>query len=175
MRRVLLAAAMTLVLVALQRAAPVALGVSAIAATPAAVVVAYAGLTLSPLEAIVIAGVCGVVVDSLTGMPLGLASFSLVLALLVARLGLRLTTSNRGVVAVAFAGGVGFLQCLIVGALLSAFSDRAGQLSLKDAVVVGVVDAALAAAILPLYHRVSVRAGLEERGATLRERLATRT
>jgi hypothetical protein len=174
MRRVALAALMTLVLVALQRALPVVLGVASITVTPAAIIVAYAGLTLAPLEAVIIAGVVGVIVDALTGMPLGLGSFSLVLSLLVARLGLRLTTSNRGVVAAAFAGGLGFLQCAIVVVLLTAFTERAALASFGDAVIVGVVDAILAALVFPLYHRVSVGAGLEERGARLRERLASR-
>lgn len=164
----------TLLLLAVQQVVPLWLGVTSVPATPGAIVVAYGALTMAPVEAIVTAALCGLVVDALGGMPLGVASFSLVVTLLVARLGLRFLTESRGPVAAAFAGGFAAFQVLLVGALLSAFADRAGSFNLIEAVAIGVIDGVLALVLFPWLHWLGVLIGVEERGTSHRERLAAR-
>ena len=174
MSRPLILMGATLVLVAVQQVVPMWFGVSSIPATPGAIVVAYGALTMAPVEAIVTAALCGLVVDALGGMPLGVGSFSLVVTLLVARLGMRFLTESRGPVAAAFAGGFAAFQGLLVGALLSAFADRAGSFNLIEAIAIGAIDGVLALILFPLLHWIGVTLGVEERGASHRERLAAR-
>ena len=82
MNRPLLSMAVTLLLTALHKVVPLWLGSSSVLATPGAIVVAYAVLTMAPVEAIVTAALCGLVVDGLGGMPLGVGSLSMVVVVL---------------------------------------------------------------------------------------------
>lgn len=173
MNRVLVAMLATLVLSAVRRALPVVLGLSSLPLTAGAVVVAYAALTWPPIEAVVAAALCGLIVDALSGMPMGLSSFSLVVTLLVMRLSLRFFTRSRGPAASAFAGVFGMLQALIASVLLSAFGSGY-SVDVATLVLVGLLDVLLAAATFPALHALLVSLGLEERGTSLRERLATR-
>src|SRR5690606_34090125 len=77
MNRALLAVAATVLLASVRRALPVMLGVSSVPFTPGSVVVAYAALTKPPIEAAITASLCGLVVDGLSGIPLGVSSFAL--------------------------------------------------------------------------------------------------
>lgn len=174
MNRPLLSMAVTLLLTALHKVVPLWLGSSSVLATPGAIVVAYAVLTMAPVEAIVTAALCGLVVDGLGGMPLGVGSFSMVVVVLLARLALRFMTETRGPPAAAFAGGFGAMQALLVGAMLSAFAGRAGSFDVVQAIGIGVIDGVLALALFPILHWIGVLFGVEEKGATLRERLAAR-
>ncbi len=174
MSRVLVAMLATLMLVSLRRALPVIIGMSWLPLTPGAVIVAYAALTWPPIEAVVAAALCGLVVDALSGMPLGVSSFALVVSLLATRLTLRFFTRSRGLAASAFAGAFGVLQALVATALLAAFGDRHGGFDVLNAVVIGVMDFALALIVFPALHAALVSLNLEERGASLRERLALR-
>ncbi len=174
MSRVLVAMLATLVLVSLRRVLPVIIGVSSLPVTPGAVIVAYAALTWPPIEAVVVAALCGLIVDALSGMPLGISSFALVVTVLTTRLGLQFFTRSRGLAASAFAGGFGMLQALIATSLLAAFGDRHGSIDVVSGVLIGISDFVVALAVFPLLHAILVKLGLEERGATLRERLASR-
>jgi hypothetical protein len=57
---------------------------------------------------------------------------------------------------------------------LAAFGEAHGGFDLGRAFAVGVLDFGLALGLFPLLHHVLVSAGLEERSASLRERLAAR-
>jgi rod shape-determining protein MreD len=164
----------TLVVVALQRAMAVVLPTTSLPLTAGVVVVAYAAIAWPPVEAAVAAALCGLVIDALSGMPLGVSSFALVVTLLIARLGLRFVTESRGVVASAFAGAFGMLQALVATSSLAAFGEAHGGFDVGGALAIGVLDFALALALFPLLHHVLVSAGLEERSVSLRERLAAR-
>lgn len=173
MNRALLAMAVTLVAMAVVRALPVIVGVASLAATPGAVVVAWAALVLPPLEAVVTASLCGLIVDALAGLPVGLSSFSLVVALLVARLGTRSVTRAVGPLAALFAGGVGLLQALLSWGLLALFAPERAPWQPGTLLTVAVVDAGLALVLLPLLDRLGVLVGIE-RSTSTAERLAAR-
>ena len=175
MNRALLAVAATVLLASVRRALPVMLGVSSVPFTPGSVVVAYAALTKPPIEAAITASLCGLVVDGLSGIPLGVSSFALVVTLLLSRLGIRFVPRARGVGAFAFAFLFAVVQAVIATTLLTVFGDRGGSVHLSGLVTLGVVDGALALVVFPLLHSLSVRLGLEDRDSTLGERLATRT
>jgi hypothetical protein len=160
----------TLVVVACQRAMAVVLGTTSLPVTAGVVVVAYAAINWPPVEA----AVCGLVIDALSGMPLGVSSFALVITLLVARLGLRFVSESRGVAASAFAGVFGMLQALVATSSLAAFGEGHGGFDLAGAFAIGVLDFALALALFPLLHQLLVALSLEERSTSLRERLAAR-
>ena len=174
MSRVLVAMFVTLVLVAVRRAVPVMIGVTGLPLTPGAVVVAYAALSWPPVEAAVAGALCGLIVDALSGMPLGVSSFAMVVTLLATRLTLRFFTRSRGLAASAFAGGFCLLQAVITNGLLAAFGDRHGGLEVGQAARVALLDFVLALAVFPMLHALLVSLRLEERGASLRERLASR-
>ena len=173
MNRALLAVACCLVAMAVLRAAAVVLGVSGVPVTPAAVVVAWAALALPPLEAVVAASLCGLVVDALGGLPVGLSSFSLVVSLLLARLGTRSVTRAVGPLAALFAGGVGLLQATISWLLLAIFAPERAPWQPGTLMLVGLFDAALAWALLPMLDRLGVLVGLE-RSTSTADRLAAR-
>ncbi len=174
MSRVLVAMVATLVVVACQRAMAVVLGTTSLPVTAGVVVVAYAAINWPPVEAAVAAALCGLVIDALSGMPLGVSSFALVITLLVARLGLRFVSESRGVAASAFAGVFGMLQALVATSSLAAFGEGHGGFDLAGAFAIGVLDFALALALFPLLHQLLVALSLEERSTSLRERLAAR-
>jgi hypothetical protein len=173
MSRVLLAMGATLVLMALVRALPVVIGVAALPVTPAAIPVAWAALTLAPLEAVVAASLCGLVVDALGGLPVGLSSFSLVVALLVTRLGIRNVMRPVGPVAAGVAGIVGLLQALVSFALLLFFAPERAPWQPTALVASSVLDVGLAWVLLPVLDRLGVLVGLERTTSTA-ERLASR-
>jgi|GEM_PF-2163387 len=173
MNRALLAMAVCLVAMATLRVLPVVLGVSAVPLTPAAVVVAWAALVLPPLEAVVTASLCGLIVDALAGLPVGLSSFSLVVALLVARLGTRSVTRAVGPLAALFAGGVGLLQVTLSWLLLAVFAPERAPWQPGTLFLVGIFDGVLALLLLPLLDRLGVLVGLE-RSTSTADRLAAR-
>jgi hypothetical protein len=173
MSRVLLAMAVGLAAMAMVRVLPVVLGVASVPLTPGAVVVAWAALVLPPLEAVVAASLCGLIVDALAGLPVGLSSFSLVVALLVARLGTRSIPRAVGPLASAFAGGVGLLQATVSWVLLAVFAPERAPWQPGTLLLVGILDVGLALLLLPVLDRLGVLVGLE-RSTSTADRLAAR-
>jgi hypothetical protein len=163
MSRVLLAMAVGLATMAMVRVLPVVFGIASVPLTPGAVVVAWAALVLPPLEAVVAASLCGLVVDALAGLPVGLSSFSLVVALLVARLGTRSIPRAVGPLASAFAGGV----------VLAVFAPERAPWQPGTLLLVGILDVGLALLLLPVLDRLGVLVGLE-RSTSTADRLAAR-
>lgn len=173
MSRALLPMMVTLVAMATLRALPVIGGLAAVPATPGAVVVAWAALALPPLDAVVTAALCGLIADALGGLPVGLSSFSLVVALLVARLGTRGMTRAVGPLAALFAGGFGLLQVVVSWALLALFAPERAPWQPGALILTGVVDVGVALVLLPILDRLGVLIGLA-RSTSTAERLAAR-
>jgi hypothetical protein len=173
MSRVFLTMAATLIATALVRAFAVMIEVASIPLTPAAAVVAWAALSLAPLEAVVAASCCGLVVDALGGLPVGLTSFSLVVALLITRLGIRGVARPVGLLAASVAGVVGLLQAFVSWGLLVFFVPERAPWQPGAAVFASCGDVVLGLVLLPILDRLGVVVGLE-RTASTAERLASR-
>lgn len=173
MSRTFVAMVMTLVVTAVFAGFPVLFSTPAWPITPGAVVVAYAALTLPPVEAAVAAALVGLVVDALSGSPIGVSSFALVVTLLLSRLGVSLVPQPRGWTSFAFVFAFGFTHAFFAQTLLALFGQRRA-VDLVIVVVVGVLDAALSLLLFPLLRRVLVILRLEDRSATLGERLQAR-
>lgn len=163
-----------LAVTALGSACSVTLGTAALPITPGSIVVAYAALATPPVEAAFSAVLVGLVVDALSGTSLGASSFSLLVTLLVSRLGVSLVPSTRDRIAFAFVGVFAFAQALLAMVMVALFGQAHARLDVATAVVVGLLDAVVALAVFPALHAVFVLLRLEERSATLRERLQAR-
>ncbi len=174
MTRVFTFMAAALVVTALFSACAITLGTAALPITPGSIVVAYAALATPPVEAAFSAVLVGLVVDALSGTSLGASSFSLLVTLLVSRLGASLVPSTRDGVAFGFVGLFAAAQALLAMLMIALFGQTHAQLDVATAVVVGVLDAVVAVALFPALHAVFVLLRLEERSATLRERLQAR-
>jgi len=164
----------TLIATAAASALAVALGTAALPLTPGSVVVAYAALTTPPVEAAFSAALVGLIVDALAGASLGASSFSLLVTLLVSRLGVGFVPSTRDAVSFLFVGAFAFTQALCAMAMVALFGPTHRGVDLSVAVVVALVDIVVAWALFPVLHEVFVLLRLEERSATLRERLQAR-
>jgi rod shape-determining protein MreD len=171
--RTFVAMVITLVATAVFGALPVLFGSPAWPVTPGAVIVAYAALTLPPVEAAVTAALVGLVVDALSGSPIGVSSFALVVTLLLSRLGVSLVTQPRGFTSFVFVFAFAFTHAFFAQTLLALFGQRRA-VDLVVVVVVGILDAVLSLLLFPVVHRVLVLLRLEDRGATLGERLSAR-
>jgi hypothetical protein len=163
-----------LVFTALCSACAVTLGIAAVPVTPGSIVVAYAALATPPVEAAFSAVLVGLVVDALSGTSLGASSFSLLVTLLVSRMGVSLVPSTRDRFAYAFVALFSSAQALLAMVMIALFGQAHARLDVATAVAVGVLDALLALALFPALHAVFVLLRLEERSATLRERLQAR-
>ncbi|MDP2341590.1 MAG: hypothetical protein Q8O67_11565 [Deltaproteobacteria bacterium] len=173
MSRTLIAMIVTLVVTALFASLPVLFGLPALPITPGAVVCAYAALTQPPIEAAVTAALVGLVVDALSGSPIGVSSLALVITLLIARLGVAVVPVGRGFTAFAFVALFAGFHAFLAQALLALFAQRRA-VDVVVVVVVGIMDALLSLALFPILRRVLVLLRLEDKGATLGERLSAR-
>lgn len=174
MNRSLLLALLALVLHALQAAAAVSLGVSGLPMVPAVVLVAYAALAEPPVEAAVSATFLGLVLDALSGSPLGLNILACLLALFVGRLSAGMVAGPFGASAFAFAAVLSAGYHLFVLFLLTVFGAPRGGLGIGSVLWTGFVDGLLAVVLMPMVQWLFVRLGLEEREVTLKERLRSR-
>jgi cell shape-determining protein MreD len=174
MTRVATFMAVTLFVTAVASGFAVVLGRGALPLTAGSVVVAYAALATPPVEASFTAMLVGLVVDALAGASLGASSFSLLVTLLLTRLGEGFVPSTRDRSAYAFVLAFAFVQALLASALLALVGPTHRGLALAGAVQIAVVDAVAAVMIFPLLHAVFVLLRLEDRSATLRERLQAR-
>ncbi len=164
----------TLLLTGIFSAVAVALGCGPLLMTPGSIVVAYAALTVSPIEAALAATLVGFVVDALGGALLGASSFSLLVTLLASRLAVGLVASPRSGQALLFVGGFAVTQALTAMILQALFAQGAAVVHVADAFLLGVLDAIVAAVVFPLLHETFVLLRWEERNTTLRERLQSR-
>lgn len=172
MTRTVVAMIVTLVVTAVFASLPLLFGSPALPVTPGAVVCAYAALTQPPIEAAVTAALVGLVVDALSGSPIGVSSLALLVTLLTSRLGVSLVPLARGATAFAFVAAFGAFHALLAQGLLALFAQR--RVDVVIVVVIGVMDALLSLLLFPILRRVLVVLRLEDKGATLGERLSAR-
>jgi cell shape-determining protein MreD len=163
----------TIVVTAVSSALAVTVGSSGLPVTAGSIVVAYAALATPPIEAAFSAALVGLVVDALNGAALGTSSFTLLATLLASRLGIELVPTNRGWPAWTFVGVFAFAQTLLAMLLLALFGQRSA-VDVGGAVAIGVVDGVVAMGLFPALHGVLVLLRVEERSATLGERLQAR-
>ncbi len=173
MSRIVTCMVATLLAMAVLRVIPVITSSDPWPMTPGAVVVAFAALTMAPIEGVVAAAICGFIVDGLAGMPMGVSSFSLVVTLLVSRLGLRFMSGARGLTAAGFVGAFGMTQAVIAAVLMAFFGARHSSMGIVDVGLLGIMNMGWAFVIGPPLLSVLSRFGVE-RHSTLGERLAAR-
>jgi hypothetical protein len=174
MTRIVTSMVVALVLVSVLGALAVTFGTGAFLATPGAVVVAYAAITAPPIEAAFSAVLVGLVVDVVAGTSLGVSSFSLLVTLLLARFGVSLVPSPRHPTAYAFVAAFAAVEALVSMLLLALFAQRHAPIAPGKIVVVSIVDTVIAFLLFSALHELFVLLHLEERTATLKERLQAR-
>ena len=178
MSRVGFLAAFGFLLHALSAGVAVALGVDVLPLVPGVVLVAYAALAEPPLEAALSASSLGLVMDALSGSPVGLNMLACLLALLLGRLASSQVASTQSFTAVLFAAALSAGYHVFVLALLFLFGGAqseqlglTGTLGVSGALWSAIWNGALAFALFPLIQRLMVRLGLEERELSFQERL----
>ncbi len=174
MTRVLVFLVTTILVTAVASSLAVGTGVGAVPLTAGSVVLAYAALATPPVEAAFSATIVGLVVDALAGAALGLSSFSLLVTLLVSRLAIGFVPSTREPIALLFVGAFAGVQALVAMTMLALSGPTQRGIDLFVAGKIALVDAGAAYWLFPLLHEVFVLLRLEERSATLRERLQAR-
>lgn len=174
MRRVALACVLALVLKALIAALAVVFQTGPLPVLPAVVLIAYAALWHPPIEAALSAALVGIIIDALMGVPLGVNSLAAVLTLVASRPTLVWVPEPRGVAVTAFVAGFSAVHAAIAVLLLLLFGGLRASTELMSVFTIGVVNGLLSIALFPAYRALLVRLHLEERGASLHERLASR-
>lgn len=174
MKRPLVLALLALVLTSFQAALAVVLGVSSLPFVPGVVLVAYAALVDPPVEAAITATLVGLVVDALSGTPLGLNVLACLLALLTGRLFAPWVLQPRGVAALLFTGGLSAGYHLVALTLLYVFSAERKAFGFLPMLTTAAGNALLAVVVIPVTRRALVAVGLEDKGESLRDRLSTR-
>lgn len=159
---------------ALQAGLAVALGTSAVAVNAGVVLVAYVALVEPPIVAVLSASMIGLVVDGLSGTPLGLNMLALLLALLLGRLAARSVKVPRGLPAFLFTAGLAAGYHLFVGFLFAAFGFHRAEAALQGFVSTSLWNGCLALLIFPFTQWILVRLKLEEVEETFSQRLARR-
>ncbi len=174
MSRVLLLAGLGLLLHALEAGLAVVLGVTSIPLAPAVVLVAYAALVEPPVEAALTASSLGLVLDALSGSALGLNMLACLLVLLLGRVAAARVPSPRGVSGFLFAALLSAGYHLLVLTLLYVFEADRESFAVQGIVTTSISNGLLSLLLFPLAQRLLVVVGLEEREASMEERLARR-
>jgi hypothetical protein len=173
--RALALALLALLLTAAQASLAVTLGVSSLPFVPGVILVAYAALVDPPVEAAISATLVGLVVDALSGTPLGLNVLACLLALLVGRLFVPWVTAPRGLAALAFTGGLSAGYHLVALTLLFVFSAERKAFGFLPMITIAVGNAVAAVVVITLTQRLLVAFKLEQKGETIHERLSSRS
>lgn len=174
MIRVLLLAGLGLLLHAFEAGFAVVLGSTSLPVAPAVVLVAYAALVEPPVEAALTASCLGLVLDALSGSPLGLNMLACLLALLAGRFFARRVSSPRGAAGFLFATGMSAGYSLFVLTLLYVFGTDRESFGLQGLVATSFANGLLSLLLFPLCQWLLVSMGLEERETTMEERLSRR-
>jgi rod shape-determining protein MreD len=172
--RILILAGIGLLLHAGVSALAVVIGATSLPVAPAVVLVGYAALVEPPVEASLTASSLGLVLDALSGSPLGLNMLACLLALLLGRLAAGWVTSPRGLSAFLFASVLSAGYYLFVLSLLFIFGTERESFGLQGLVTTSLTNGALALVLFPACQRLLIWAGLEERSKTMEERLRHR-
>lgn len=171
MSRVLVLALMTVLLTALCGAVAVAFGWSSLPIVPGVILCAYAAMVDPPIEGVVTAAAVGLVVDALTGTSLGLNVLACVAVLVGSRFFVGWLSSPRGLPAMLFVGGFSAAHAFLSLLLLYLFQRREG-FGLVSVFTTAVANALVSAALIPILQWLMVALRLEERDASLQERLS---
>lgn len=174
MIRVLFLAGMALLLHGMQAALAVSFGVSSLPVLPAVVLVAYAALVEPPVVAALAASTIGLLLDALSGSPLGLNMLACLLALLLGRSAAEWIHAPRGTPAFLFTAAMAAGYHVFVVTLPWAFGPHPDEWVISGFMSTAWWNGVASLFIFPLAQRVLVRMGLEEREETLSERLARR-
>jgi hypothetical protein len=174
MTRSLVLAVAALVLTAASGALASLLGWASVPVVPGALLVAYAAIVDPPISAAFSAALVGFVIDCLCGTPIGVSILGCVAALVASRFFVGWVTSTRGLPAVLFAGGLTFTYGLVALSLLFLFQRRE-SFGFGVLATATVVNAIAAPVVFRVAHGVLVLARVEERDASLQDRLAGKT
>lgn len=167
----------TLMAVGLHGAAavlPVALHAASMPLLPGVVLVAYAALVEPPVAAALAASTLGLLVDALSGTPLGLHMLASLVALLVGRLAADWVSAPRGVPAFLFTATMAGAYHVVVVTLPWMFGPHPDEWRVAGFWSTAFWNGFAALGLFPVVQGVLVRLGLEEREETLSERLARR-
>lgn len=174
MSRVLTLALFAWFLHAAQAALAVAFGLSSLPVVPAVVLVAYAALVEPPVVAAVSAAVLGLILDALSGSPLGLNMLACLLALLSGRLASGWVAAPRGLGAFLFTGTLAAGYHLFVVTLLYVFGIHPESFAIQGVLSEALWNGLFGVVVLPFTQWLLVSLHLEEREMTLAERLSRR-
>jgi cell shape-determining protein MreD len=174
MSRILILVGLGLLLHAAESAVAVILGMTSLPVAPAVVLVAYAALVEPPVEASLSASSLGLVLDALSGSPLGLNMLACLLALLLGRLAAGWVSSPRGLGAFAFASLLSAGYYLFVLTLLFVFGTDRESFGLQGLTTTSLMNGLLALLLFPICQKLLVWVGLEERSESMEERLKQR-
>jgi rod shape-determining protein MreD len=172
--RSLLLALLGLVLHAIEAGAAVAFGLDGLPLTPAVVLVAYAALAEPPVEAAVSAILLGLVLDAVSGSPLGLNMLACLIALLSGRLLSSWVSAPRGLPALAFTAGMSAGYHLFILILRVLFAGHREVQGVLDVAAVAFGDGLFAVVLMPSVQWAFVRLGLEDPEDPLEARLSSR-
>ena len=172
MIRVVVLGTLALILHAALAALAVTFGSSGLPIAPAVVLVAYAALAEPPLEASVSAALLGLILDCLTGAPVGMNMLACIAALWVARPLTARVTSPRSWSAFLFAAGLAAGYALFVRGLLWIFARE--HFGIQGIFTTAITSGVVALLLFPGLSALMVRFGLEEREENLANKLAKR-
>lgn len=174
MSRVLWLAGFSLVLQSVVAATAVAFGLASVPLTPAVLMVAYAALIEPPIEGALTATTVGFLLDALSGAAVGLNMLACLLLFLCGRVAAKRVPSSVGVIAALFVSGLAAGYYLFVLTLLYAFDRGRQSLALDGLFSTSLLTGASSLLVFPLIQRLFVSLGLEERTASVAERLSRR-
>lgn len=171
MSRVLILALLTVLLTALAGAVSVAADWSSLPIVPGVILCAYAAMVDPPIEGVVTAASLGLVTDALSGSSLGLNVLACVAVLVASRFAVGWVTSPRGIPATLFVAGFSAAHAFLALLLLFLFQRRE-EFGLLSVFTVAVANALVSVVLIPPLQWLLVALRMEERDASLQERLA---
>lgn len=174
MLRVLLLTLLAVVLHSAAAALPVVFGTPALPLLPGVLLVAYAALVEPPVSAALAVSSMGLLVDALSGTPLGLHMLASLVALLVGRLAADWVSVPRGLPAFLFTAVMAGAYHIVVVTLPWMFGPHPDEWRVSGFLSTALWNGFAALGLFPFVQGILVRLGLEEREETLSERLARR-
>jgi rod shape-determining protein MreD len=170
--RVVVLGVLALVLHAAVAALSVTFDSSGLPIAPAVVLVAYAALAEPPVEASISASVLGLLLDALTGAPLGLNMLACLAALGLGRPLAGSVSSPRSWSAFLFAAGLSAGYSIFIRVLLSVFAGE--SFGFQGVFTTALTSGLLALMVFPWLSAAMIRFGLEDREESLAEKLGRR-
>jgi hypothetical protein len=173
MTRPLVLALFALILTAISGALAVMFGWSTIPIVPGVLLCAYAAIVDPPIQAALGASLIGLVIDALSGTPLGVNVIACVAVLSASRFVVSFVPLPRGLPSFLFVGGFSGVWAFLALLLLYLFQSREG-FGFGAMFATAIVNAVASVVVFPVLSRILVLLRLEEKGETLQERLASK-